>query len=386
MEWKRGGARYIDSTNNKAFAATKKLEYFNNAVFKLVQNLLFVFSKTLFHRYRYQREQFDISTIDMYNAIGQVGHYDNLGIYSPKDSQTEIIKLDFVFDDKAFLTCVGEQPDMAVIHKKFVKSFKKWLVQYAQFLDQVVKNVADMNGKDKVANRTAYLVHRSHVKALLQMFDANGAFVAPIDTDHKNKTFVYLDGFIMEGKTERIAYYNKMFEGNVMCFSEQSDWWRIDLLFHDCAPKPFLSFNRALMMPSTVEFLYSLGTFFKSDKKIMVCDRSLFSSAIFDGSILLPAFQLFFMNKFCNIKRMEMNLFKKIDYDEFPWPLFVKRQFETNFYQSADKLKLASQEYYSSMQQLLEHFGSGLYPPVYKLMEDLPTFFNSLTLEKKHNF
>jgi hypothetical protein len=92
------------------------------------------------------------------------------------------------------------------------------------------------------------------------------------------------------------------------------------------------------------------------------------------------------MQKFCRIGKMEMNLFKKLNFDEMPWPLFEKRKFETAVYESADKLKEASKEYYSSMEQLLEHFGSGLYPPVYKLVEDLPSFFNSLSLEKKHNF
>ena len=382
MDWKKGGARYVDAINNKTFMNTFNVSTFNEIIFKIMENLLFILSKTIFHRYRYVKDN-DIKLIDMRSCLNDVVTYHNLGTVSPQGSSVEIVKLDLIFNDDAFDNLIMEA-DVEKCYKKFVKSFKKFLQQYGQFLDQVMKPALDIHTPEKKTDKARFLIHRMHVKHLMSMFDSNHPLAQP-NKLHSQKKLIYLDGFIMEGKSERLEYYKKNFEQEAMCFEEQSDWWRIDILFQNSEPKKLLDFQRFVMAPSVVEFLYNLGMFMQSDKTMLVSDRSLFSAAVFNGSLFLPSFQLFFLRKFFSFKSMELDLFRKIDYKDMPFPLYPKREFETRVYKNAEELQLSSQMYYSGMNDLLNHFGM-VYPPVYKTCNLNRNEFRLLETEEQINF
>lgn len=344
--------RYVDVTNNKIFAKTQDYALFKEITDKLIHNVMFIIVKSVYFKYRYVPEDREkIDDIDFYDRIKNMVDVKFLESDSKDTLSSKLYKFDGNSSIMDFLVPTTKYGDW---HKKFTKSTKKMVQQYALFLDQVVQPLfKKLDTKDTLAaqRKKDFLLHRVRIKALIALFDKDCMYGPTFAPFKKKSTVEFFDGFVMEGKTERLESLKKE-KGNV-AVEEFSTWWRQKLTFANNEQHCLLDLPEFIMVPSLMEFLLAMGSFYKTEDSKHYIDRSLFSGSIFNGTILLAAFQFLFLHIYDIDKSASIRLFKK-DYASLSFPLFPDRKFEEDLYRDNASLVLHSKHFYSRLGKLFQ--------------------------------
>lgn len=297
-------------------------EDFDLAVEKLVDNFKFICYKTAFPTLRYAKSvpEPEECLKEMRKALSWAT-YQDLGevenTYDEVEPKAKITKCSIFLNIK----------QTKKYAKKLRKSMVKFIMQMCQFLDQLTTE------EGPITKLSTF-----YTEALEELEDS--VTCKPI----------FLDGFIMEGKT---AYCEKT-KGDAEFFEEHSAAWRETIEIAEEKTSLLKSANRLIGAFQFINFYLAL---FKKREKVcdVIIDRGPISVGVFnDCPEAICAFMA--MLGYGGCSRFTLHNFYGLPSRAYIWPLRPGREFEEGFYESAAGINKFGFDYYKHYYYLGELF------------------------------
>ena len=340
---RQAGARY-KNIQIEEFSKSFKGSTYASLAHKIVDNLSFYLAKTAFPWERYTPASSTDKKTPIKEQLHEMVTPSIVSIMTnPSDSMQPKSRIHSTFvtiNDKYVKLWRDDK-----FVKKMIKSEIKLLKQFMDFLGVVAQFCPDSPIEEYVMLLSEL---QEKLPTKLEQY-------TEIRKQMKEKKLIFVDGFIMEGKTEytkQLAKDNDAYVG-----PERSDVWRHRFQFDDIKDQPSkfcMLFSPSICAVfSYFTFIDSMLAFAKSDKKVMIVDRSCFSVSIFNGMpFAIPAWFSILAN--FGIERFELNFIHRSNFKNFIFPLIDKRSAEIELYENETRLDACARDYYFIFAKLLK--------------------------------